>query len=92
MLLAGIAIICCWTPHADIVRLYLFVVAVADIGHVWSHYRSMGDEFFWDFAQWNDLIWGSVGVSVFLNINRWATLFGLFGPVYAQATSTKKNN
>lgn len=90
LLLAGLAIVCCWTAHADIAKKYLFVVAVADLGHIWSTHRSLGDGYFWDFAQWNDLVWGSVGVSAFLNINRWATLLGIFGRVGASASSSNK--
>ena len=32
LLLAGIALICCWTTHASIARWYLIVVALADLG------------------------------------------------------------
>lgn len=92
LLLAGMAVVCCFTLHADIAKKYLFVIAVADVGHVWSVYRSLGDEYFWDFAKWNDLLWGAVGVSIFLNINRWATLFGIFGRVGAPVSGAKKRN
>jgi hypothetical protein len=90
VLLAGMAVVCCWTLHADIVKKYLFVVAIADLGHIWSVYRSLGSAYFWSLGEWNDLIWGAVGVSVFLNINRWATLLGLFGIVEPSKNPSKR--
>ncbi|ETN46432.1 uncharacterized protein HMPREF1541_00616 [Cyphellophora europaea CBS 101466] len=92
LLLAGLAVICSWTTHAEVAKRYLFVVAIADLGHIWGNYKGLGDQYFWEFAQWNDLIWGSVGVSAFLNINRWATLVGLFGRVGPSSSTAKKRN
>ncbi|KAI1335730.1 hypothetical protein F5Y15DRAFT_239347 [Xylariaceae sp. FL0016] len=81
LLLAAVAVICCWTPHARTARWYLFVVALADYGHIWATYRGVGDELFWDVGGWNDMVWGSVGGSVALNLVRWTTLLGLWGEV-----------
>jgi hypothetical protein len=92
VLLAGMAVACCWTPHADIAKKYLFIVAVADIGHILSVYKGFGDESFWKFSDWNDLVWGAVGVSVFLNINRWATLLGFFGRIEAKDRTSKRRD
>jgi hypothetical protein len=41
----------------------------------------MGSAAFWDVSGWNDLVWGNVGASLFLHVNRWATVLGLFGPL-----------
>lgn len=73
------AVICCWTPHAKVARYYLIAVAFADLGHIYAVYRGMGPAGFWDFGQWNDMVWGNVGASTFLNINRWLTVLGVFG-------------
>lgn len=81
LLLALIAIICCWTSHPDVAKKYLLALALADLGHVYAAYRGMGEELFWDVGRWNTMAWGNVGVSVFLNVNRWATVFGLFGTI-----------
>lgn len=90
LLLAAFAIICCFTNHSDIVKKYLFVVALADLGHIYAVYCGMGEEYFWNPNKWNDMTCGNIGMSVFLNINRWATLLGLFGKVGPQSSATKK--
>lgn len=93
LLLAFMAVICCFTNYADIPKKYLVAVALADFGHIYATYAALGDDYFWDVSKWNDMIWGNVGVSVFLNINRWLTVLGLFGKVGAQHTVPgKKGN
>ncbi len=81
LLLAFMALICSWTQHADISKKYLVAVALADFGHIYASYASLGDQIFWDVSKWNDMVWGSVGISAFLNVNRWATVLGLFGAI-----------
>lgn len=78
-LLAAMAVICCWTKHAEISKWYLLAVALADLGHIYAVYVAVGPAYFWNFAEWNDMTWGNVGVSVFLHVNRWATVAGVFG-------------
>lgn len=79
LLLAAIAVICCWTKHAEIALWYLIVVGFADFGHIYATYAAVGNEHFFNLAGWNDMIAGNVGVSAFLNINRWLTVLGVFG-------------
>ncbi|OQN97533.1 hypothetical protein B0A48_16687 [Cryoendolithus antarcticus] len=79
LLLAALAVICCWTRHRSIMQYYLLVVAFADLGHIYATCRVFGWEKFVEFAQWNDMAWGSIGGSAFLHVNRLATLLGLFG-------------
>lgn len=61
------------------------IIALADIGHIYSVYLGMtggegvGAGAFWDWRNWNDMVAGNVGASVFLCVNRIATLLGLFG-------------
>lgn len=54
LLLAALAVLCCFTPHPEIARRYLMIVAVADIGHIYSCYAGMGSQQFFDFANYND--------------------------------------
>lgn len=85
LLLALVAIICCWTPdHATTCR-YLVAVALADYGHIYATYRGVGPDYFWDVAGWNDMVWANVGVSLFLNVFRWLTVLGVFGWLKASA-------
>ncbi|KAI0191472.1 hypothetical protein EV127DRAFT_428423 [Xylaria flabelliformis] len=81
LLLAAMAVICSWTTHARTARWYLAAVALADYGHIWACYVGVGLDLLLKPAEWNDMLWGSVGVSAFLNIVRLSTLAGVFGTV-----------
>ncbi|KAI0443396.1 hypothetical protein F4803DRAFT_314309 [Xylaria telfairii] len=81
LLLAAIAVICSWTTHVRTARWYLAAVALADYGHIWACYVGVGVDLMLQPAEWNDMLWGSVGVSVFLNVVRLSTLAGVFGAV-----------
>ncbi|KAI0174192.1 hypothetical protein BJ166DRAFT_140735 [Pestalotiopsis sp. NC0098] len=82
LLLAALAVITCYTGRDPATaRLYLAAVALADLGHIYASYAALGRDAFFDTAGWNHMIWGNVGVSAFLHLNRLFTLFGLFGPV-----------
>lgn len=88
ILLALLAIICCWTKHPEIITRYLLAVAIADLGHCYATYRAVGSEDFLDIRGWNDVIWGNVGVSLFLHINRLATVGGVFGRIFSSSASS----
>jgi hypothetical protein len=90
LLLALLGILCSWTPHAEVARWYLVAVAIADWGHIYSVYASVGEEIFWDLDKWNDLMWGNVGVSAVLNVCRWGTVFGVFGKVGGKGSGKAK--
>jgi hypothetical protein len=90
-LLAALAVICCFTTHPEIPKRYLFVVALADLGHIYSYYPALGSEAFWDVTQWNQMVWGGVGVSLFLHLNRLLTLAGLFGKIGTGDNAPNKN-
>ncbi|CAK1365217.1 uncharacterized protein RHO25_010066 [Cercospora beticola] len=90
LLLGAMAIICCWTKHPEIAKWYLIAVAFADIGHIYAVYAAVGPAYFWNFAEWNDMTWGNVGVSAFLHVNRWATVAGLFGSMSGEQARVKK--
>ncbi|RMD42257.1 hypothetical protein DV735_g2899, partial [Chaetothyriales sp. CBS 134920] len=90
LLLALLAFVCTWTHHPDTVKRYLLVLALADIGHVYASYFALGDDYFWNPPTWNATAWGNIGASVFLNLNRWLTLAGLFGVVGGRKASHAK--
>lgn len=90
LLLAAVAVICCFTTYPDIPKKYLVAVALADFGHVYAAYAALGDEYFWDVSKWNDMTWGNVGVSVFLNVNRWLTVLGIFGSIKESRVALEK--
>ncbi|KAI1194828.1 hypothetical protein F5X97DRAFT_262751 [Nemania serpens] len=81
LLLAAVGVICSWTTHASVARSYLAAVSLADYGHMWSCYVGVGLDLLLRPSEWNDVLWGSVGVSLFLNAVRLLTLAGAFGPV-----------
>ena len=82
LLLAGMAVLCTVvTRDANITKWYLIIVACGDIGHIYANYAVMGPQVFWDFSQYNEIMWGNVAVTLFLHVNRLATLLGLFGRI-----------
>lgn len=81
LLLAAMAIVCCFSPSSATAKWYLVAVAFADYGHIYASYRSLDDDVFWHPSQWNDMIAGSIGVSAVLNLARWLTVAGVFGPL-----------
>jgi hypothetical protein len=69
------------TRDANVTKWYLAMVAMGDLGHIYSNYMVMGPEVFWNYGEWNDMMWGNIGFSAFLHGNRVATLLGVFGKV-----------
>lgn len=74
-----------------VARGYLVVVAIADLGHIYSSYLGMGEKYFLDLNSWNQMAWANIGVSVFLCLNRLATVSGVFGRIGGRATVKKTN-
>ncbi|POS72296.1 hypothetical protein DHEL01_v209306 [Diaporthe helianthi] len=81
LLLAALAVVCCFSPSSATARWYLVAVAFADYGHIYATYCSLDPDVFWDPARWNDLVAGSIGASAVLNVARWLTVLGAFGPL-----------
>lgn len=79
LLLAGLAVVCCFSKDKWTVKGYCVVVGLADYGHIWSIYKGLGAEAFWEFGKWNDLVWGGVLASALLNLVRWGVVFDAFG-------------
>ncbi|KAH7139288.1 hypothetical protein B0J11DRAFT_564095 [Dendryphion nanum] len=82
LVLAGIAIVCtAITREPSVAKGYLLVIALGDLGHIYASYKQMGPDVFWNFGGYNDLMWGNIGASAFLHVNRLATVLGVFGRV-----------
>ncbi|KAI8634771.1 hypothetical protein F5Y19DRAFT_469825 [Xylariaceae sp. FL1651] len=92
LLLAALAVVCSWTTRASVARWYLVAVALADYGHVWACYVGLGADVLLNPAEWNDMLWGSVGASLVLNVVRLLTLAGVFGPVRDADEPAKKKS
>jgi hypothetical protein len=90
-LLAGLAIVCCFVGDSAVARGYLMVVAIADLGHIYSSYLGMGEKYFLDLTSWNQMAWANIGVSAFLCLNRVATVSGVFGRIGGRAIAKKTN-
>ncbi|KKY32811.1 hypothetical protein UCDDA912_g07206 [Diaporthe ampelina] len=61
LLLAALALVCCFSPSSATAKWYLIAVAFADYGHIYAFYCSLGPDVFWNPAQWNDAIAGGIG-------------------------------
>ena len=82
LVLAFLAILCtAITRDARVTWYYLFFIAFGDLGHIFASYKVMGPDVFLNFSQYNSMMWGNVGMSAFLHINRAATILGLFGKI-----------
>ncbi|KAF2644775.1 hypothetical protein P280DRAFT_546200 [Massarina eburnea CBS 473.64] len=82
VLLAFLAIVCtAISRDSRVTKYYLLFVAVADLGHICASHAVMGKEMLLDFNVYNDVMWGNIGASAFLHVNRLATLLGVFGRV-----------
>ncbi|KAK4175412.1 hypothetical protein QBC36DRAFT_379388 [Triangularia setosa] len=79
LLLAGVAVVCCFSRDRFTVKGYCVAVAFADYGHIWAIYKALGSEAFWEFGKWNDMVWGGVAASALLNLVRWGVVFDVFG-------------
>jgi hypothetical protein len=69
------------TREAKLTKYYLVVAAIGDLGHIYANYKFMGNDLFWDFGGYNDMMAGNVLFSVFLWCMRMGTLAGVFGAV-----------
>jgi hypothetical protein len=62
-----------------VTKYYLLFAVCGDVGHLVANYVGMGSAVFWAYREWNEVMWGNIAVTVFLLLNRLATLLGLFG-------------
>jgi hypothetical protein len=80
LLLAGYAMTCTvLTRDPNVTKYYLIFAACGDVGHLAANYVGMGSDVFWAYRYWNEVMWGNIAVTIFLFLNRVATLCGLFG-------------
>ena len=81
-LFAQINILCTViTRDVRVTKYYLAILACGDIGHLYANYKGMGPNVFWNFGDYNEVMFGNVAITVFLWVNRIATLAGVFGRV-----------
>jgi hypothetical protein len=82
-LLLGALNILCTAVTRDVrtTRFYLMILACGDMGHLYANYLGMGNRVFWEFGGYNDVMVGNVLITVFLWVNRVATLAGGFGRI-----------
>lgn len=79
-LLAGYALTCTvLTRDPNVTKYYLIFAACGDLGHLAANYAGMGSAVFWAYREWNEVMWGNIAVTIFLFLNRVATVSGLFG-------------
>lgn len=90
LLLAAMAVICCFSTSSATARWYLIAVAFADYGHIYSVCRAVDSAVLYDFSQWNEMMVGNIGVSAVLNVLRWLTVLGVFGGLGASGKGQAK--
>ncbi|PVI06064.1 hypothetical protein DM02DRAFT_715255 [Periconia macrospinosa] len=82
LVVAALAVLCtAITREARVTKYYLAFGAIGDLGHIYASYAVMGREVFLNLNGYNDMMWGNIGISAFLHINRLATVLGVFGKV-----------
>ncbi|KAJ8110595.1 hypothetical protein OPT61_g6602 [Boeremia exigua] len=80
LILAGYALVCTvFTKDANVTRYYLVIALCGDVGHLLANYAGMNSKVFWAWREWNQVMWGNIAVTLFLLLNRLATLSGFFG-------------
>jgi hypothetical protein len=80
-----------WTMHARSVKVYLLCVGLGDIGHMLATYKVLGGEVVFDpWEKWTVMVWGHLGIGMVLNVVRWGTLAGAFGPLEAGGATGRK--
>ncbi|CAO2658276.1 Nn.00g059990.m01.CDS01 [Neocucurbitaria sp. VM-36] len=72
------------TRDVTVTKYYLAILACGDVGHLYANYKGMGPHVFWNFSNYNEFMIGNVWITVFLWVNRIATLAGVFGRVRRQ--------
>ncbi|KAF1948058.1 hypothetical protein EJ02DRAFT_332515, partial [Clathrospora elynae] len=81
--LLGLLNILCTAVTRDVrtTKFYLTILACGDMGHMYANYRGMWSAVFWDFRAYNEVMVGNVWITLFLWVNRVATLSGVFGRI-----------
>jgi hypothetical protein len=82
MMLGAMNVLCTVvTRDVRTTRYYLALLACGDMGHLYANYLGMGSEVFWGFGAYSDVMMGNVYITLFLLVNRVATLAGVFGRI-----------
>lgn len=69
------------THDYKLTKYYFAAASVGDLGHIWASYRFMGSEVFWNWREYNDMMFGNVVFSVVFLVMRVGTLRGWFGKI-----------
>ncbi|KAF2747385.1 hypothetical protein M011DRAFT_486653 [Sporormia fimetaria CBS 119925] len=86
LVMTGLVILCTVvTREARVTKTFLFILGCGDLGHLWGWYRGLGADVFWDYNAYNLSLWANIAFTVFLVVNRAATLLGLFGRIGRRA-------
>lgn len=84
--LALFSVLCTFvTREAKVTKYYLAILACGDIGHLYANYKGMGREILLNFGDYNEVMVGNVWITIFLYVNRIATLAGAFGRIGQKA-------
>lgn len=78
------------TSEARVVRAYLFVLWLGDIGHIGFTAYGLGVERMSNVTRWNTLTSANVAFTLFLFLTRSAYFVGLFGPDSNRPASVPK--
>ncbi|KAK6522077.1 hypothetical protein TWF281_002646 [Arthrobotrys megalospora] len=89
MAMMGIAILFATTEVA-VVKRYLVVLLLGDLGHLMAVWWMMGSYEFFAAHRWSGFTWGNVGMTMFLALTRIGTLVGLFGAIKPQPSTVGK--
>ena len=76
----AITILITWYSNERVVRSWLVILVLADLGHLFGCYKGMGN-YFWDIAGWNEMAWANVLAALALLVNRLMTIAGVFGQI-----------
>lgn len=82
--------ICYSTTEPNVLRSYIFCLALGDVGHCYATYLAIGREAFLDIAGWNLLTRGNFGVSTCFIVSRVMYQLGAFGDAKASKGYGKK--
>jgi hypothetical protein len=69
------------TSERTVIRNYMIALAIADLGHVYAVYLTMGADSFYDVTTWSAISWGNIGATLFLFVNRIMLFLGWFGEI-----------
>lgn len=92
ILLAALALICCFSSSAATAKWYNVACAVVELGFLYSMYAAVGPAVFWNPSVWNEMLGGYIVMNAFICVVRLSTVLGVFGPIGGAEGQKKKRN